>query len=141
MVATESSGSREYQGGAEFLLMGMDEMEFENSRNILSDPNVFIGGTGATSDSTFSKLGFKNTRKASEDDTIVDASKNKIAGDVVGDMPSVVCNKYGQELEAVNVQDVVYSPKNRFNIFSLTKRLKDGWKLGGDADALWIYKE
>ena len=96
----------------------------ENSRNILADPNVFIGDIGATSDSTFSKLEFKNTRKASGDDTIVDASKNKIAGDVVGDMPSVVCNKYGQELEAVNVQDVFYSPKNGFNLFSLSKRLK-----------------
>ena len=94
--------------------MGMSEMEFQKSRAILEDPNVFIGDTGATSDSTFSKVGFKNVRKATDVDTIVDASKNKISGSVVGDMPSIVCNKHGQEMGAVNVQDVVYSLKNDF---------------------------
>ena len=139
-VAADSSGGSGYNGGAEFLLMGMNEMEFNNSRSILEDPNVFIGDTGATSDSMFSKLGLKNVRKATEEDTIVDASKNKITGSVVGDMPSIICNKHGQELRGVNIQDVVYSPKNGFNLFSITKRLKIGWTLGGNADSLWITK-
>ena len=63
-------------------------------------------------------------RKATEYDTILDASKNKISGSVVGDMPSIICNKHGQELGGVNIQDVVYSPKNGFYLFSITRRLK-----------------
>ena len=108
------------------MMMRMNDMEFNNSRSILEDPNVFTGATGATSDSTFSKLGFENLLKATENDTIVDTSLNKISGSVVGYIPSIIFNKHGQKLVSVNIQDVVYSPKNEFNLFSITKRLKIG---------------
>ena len=71
-------------------------------------------------------------RRATESNEIVDASKNKITGSVVGYMPSIICNKHGQQLGYVNIQDVVYSPKNGFNLFSITKILK--------ADENWVAK-
>ena len=32
-------------------------------------------------------------------------------------------------------------PDSQFNLFSITKRQKMGWKLGGDKNAIWIEKE
>eukprot|EP00957_Ditylum_brightwellii_P143005 10896229-Ditylum_brightwellii.AAC.1 len=64
-------------------------MEFTGSNNILKDPNVFIGDTGATSDTTFLDLGLINVCPAGKGDSIVDASGNGIEGEIVGDMPSI----------------------------------------------------
>ena len=41
-VATDSSGSIN-KGGAELFLMGMNKMGFQNTQNILEDPNVLSG--------------------------------------------------------------------------------------------------
>ena len=35
---------------------------------------------------------------------------------------------------------VRYSPKNKFNLFSVTNRLMDGWDLGGDGKSIWLRK-
>ena len=79
--------------------------------------------------------------KETEDDTIVNASNNKITGSVVEYMSIIICNKHSQELGGVNIQDVMYSAKNGFNMFSITKRLKSGWKSGGNAYEIWISKD
>eukprot|EP00957_Ditylum_brightwellii_P087679 6676569-Ditylum_brightwellii.AAC.1 len=49
----------------EYGLVGKDaKFAFTNNAKILHDLNVFIGDTGATTDTTNSQFGFKNTRKA-----------------------------------------------------------------------------
>eukprot|EP00957_Ditylum_brightwellii_P182432 13897476-Ditylum_brightwellii.AAC.1 len=58
---------------------------------------MFIGDTGATYDSTFSEIRLTNKQQAGKLDNIMDASGNGIKGNVVEDMPSIVCNKNGQE--------------------------------------------
>eukprot|EP00957_Ditylum_brightwellii_P140112 10676410-Ditylum_brightwellii.AAC.1 len=65
-----------------------DKIALTGNSSILKDPNVFIGDTGATCDTTFSDLGFINVTQADEKDNIVNASGNAIEGKVVGDMPS-----------------------------------------------------
>eukprot|EP00957_Ditylum_brightwellii_P176626 13452896-Ditylum_brightwellii.AAC.1 len=64
-------------------------MAFTSSSNTLKDPNVFIGDTGATCDSTFSEIVLTNKQQTGKLDNIVDASGNGIKGNVVGDMPSI----------------------------------------------------
>ena len=78
-----------------------DGMMFPRTASILKDPNVFIGDTGATSDTTNSRYGFTNIKKATKGDNIVDASGRDIAGSMVGDLKVTVCNKNGQELVPV----------------------------------------
>eukprot|EP00957_Ditylum_brightwellii_P044066 3343865-Ditylum_brightwellii.AAC.1 len=57
MAATNTSQQNDH----EYLLMGAkDKMAFTSNSSILKDPNVFIGDTGATCDTTFSDLGFVN---------------------------------------------------------------------------------
>ena len=72
-------------------------MEFWASANILEDPNVFIGDTGASSDTTFSDLGFKNKRSSGKEDDITNALGNGIRGESVGNVSGIFCNKFGEE--------------------------------------------
>ena len=124
----------------EFLLMSMDKMEFKATAKLLEDPNVFIGDTGASSDTTASELGFRNRRAASMADRITDASGNDLSGKTVGDVSGSFCDKYGNEKCDVIIKEMVYSPSAEFNLFSLTKRLDQGWILGGNKNSIWISK-
>ena len=108
--------------------------------DLLKDPDIFIGDTGATCNSTNSDIGLVDVRQAKMTDNIIDASRNDILGSIVGDMPSTVCDKNGQELQDVMIKDIVHLPQSGYNLFSLTKRLEDGWTLGGNANAIWITK-
>eukprot|EP00957_Ditylum_brightwellii_P018201 1371281-Ditylum_brightwellii.AAC.1 len=70
----------------EYGLIGKGTHTFAANAKILNGPNVFIGHTGATSDTTNSKYGFVNVRKAASGDSIIDASGNGISGNIVGDI-------------------------------------------------------
>ena len=50
------------------------------------------------------------------------------------------CDKYGREQNNVIIEEMVHSPSAEFNLFSLTKRLDEGWTLGGNKDIIWISK-
>ena len=49
----------------------------------------------------------------------------------IGDVSGMVCSANGQDLGKVTLQQVRYSTTNSFNLFSLTKMIKQGWKLTG----------
>jgi hypothetical protein len=54
----------------------------------------------------------------------------------------VVCDKNGQELKEVVLDEVTHLPGAKFNLFSLSKMTRHGgWNLHGDKDALWIEKD
>ena len=36
---------------------------------------------------------------------------------------------------------LLHVPESQFNLFSITKRQKQRWRLGGDKDSIWIKKE
>ena len=39
------------------------------------------------------------------------------------------------------LKNVQYNPKSNFNLFSIGKAIKEGWKLSGDQEGLVIMKE
>ena len=41
----------------------------------------------------------------------------------------------------MNLPEVNIVPGNKYSLFSISQRLKQGWKLGGDDETLWITKE
>ena len=55
-------------------------------------------------------------------------------------MSGIFGNKFGEEQGQAKIQEMVYSSDAEFNLFSITKRLMDGWELSGNDDALWITK-
>ena len=81
----------------QLLFMGLNEMEFNATSKLLKDPNVFIGNTGATSNTTFSRLGLTNFKSANNGDNIFDASGNNISGEMVGDVWGTFFDKHGND--------------------------------------------
>ena len=55
-------------------------------------------------------------------------------------MTVVKCDKMGNDMNKIMLPDVRVIPSAKYNMFSLTKRLKDGWKMSGDTHALTIKK-
>jgi len=59
---------------------------------------------------------------------------------LIGDLKVTMCNKQGVMLGTGMIRDVVHLPTGCFNLFSVTKLIKDGWALGADKNALWLTK-
>ena len=58
-----------------------------------------------------------------------------------GSLRVAVHNKRGEEMIPMcKMTDVGYDPSHNFNLFSAGKRLKDGWKIGGDDKMIWLQK-
>ena len=71
-------------------------------------------------------------------DRITDASGNSVKGNKVGKLRSVISDKYGNEEKSMTIKAVVHMPGSKFNLFSIAKRLEEGWKLFGDSNKIWI---
>ena len=54
----------------------------------------------------------------------------------ISDIPGVVCNSQGSQVLPVKMINIALVPDCAFNLFSISKRLKQGWLLGGNANAL-----
>eukprot|EP00957_Ditylum_brightwellii_P186014 14162177-Ditylum_brightwellii.AAC.1 len=52
----------------------------------------------------------------------------------------MVCDCNGNSLFKSSMKNIKYCKENRYNLFSLTKQMKNGWLLHGNNDALWITK-
>ena len=54
----------------------------------------------------------------------------------ISDTPGAICDNQGNQISPVRMTNVALVPDRAFNLFSISKRLKQGWSLGGDAHAL-----
>ena len=124
----------------EFLLMAMGEMKFPDSMRLLSDPNIWIADTGATTDSTGFDYGVIKTRAGTVNDQLMDASGKSMPSTVIGNLPVTKINCEGKEEENIVLQDVNVVPTAKYNLFSVTKRTKEGWELQGNKEALVLKK-
>ena len=51
------------------------------------------------------------------------------------------CNKFGINLLKAMSKDIQYNPKSNFNLFSIGKAIKEGWKSSGDRQGLVLMKD
>ena len=107
---------------------------------MLSDPNIIIANTDATFDSTCHPKGIVKKKKSSKNDVITAANEAEIMSTEIGNLPVTQIDKNGQEVQDLKLKDVTLNPHGTYNIFSVTKRMKDGWKLYGDDIALGLKK-
>ena len=110
----------------EFMCMTTNTMRFPDSLKLLEDPNVMIVDTGATCDSTPHAAGIIKTRDATESDGIKYASGKSMNAKNVGNMSAMKCDKMGQEVDRIVLPDVRVTPSAKYNLFSLSKRMKEG---------------
>ena len=64
----------------------------------------------------------------------------KTATEIITDLRGAFCDNQGNRLTKLMLSKVRYSLKNKFNMFIITKRLMNGWGLGGDVNAIWLRK-
>jgi len=67
-------------------------------------------------------------------------SGSVINANVVGDLPGTICDKHGTGLTDGIIQENAHCPNMLCNVFSVTKLLLAGWKLGGNQNAIWLDK-
>ena len=130
-------------GRVEYLLCQVTKEEMvtdDTSQSILDDPNVWIADSGATSDSTPHAEGMIKEMKATYADAVTVGNGNTISASKVGNIPGMICDKDGKEIKSATLKDVTVLPDAKFNLFSLTKRLKDGWTMDGNKTAITLQK-
>jgi hypothetical protein len=129
--------------GVEYILPGVDQsMTFCNHTKMLMDPNLWIGDTGATIHSTPYDIGGINLRPAGRMDGITVGNGDFVSAQKIVDIVSTVVTNKGVEKETVQMTDVAVHPKSAFNLFSITKMMKQGWKVGNDhPNNMWLAKD
>ena len=140
--ATAISGSRNsteflLYAGMECGLMSTKNM-FPDSYDLLQMPEIWIGNTAATTDMTPHRMGMTEVANPQGDIHVVMGNKQVEKSTAVGNISSIVCDNQGHEQISVKMTDVALVPDCAFNLFSLSKRLKKGWSLQGNADALTL---
>ena len=80
--------------------------------------------------------GMVRMKKSVKTVSIVLGNKQVKTTVAIGDIPGVVCNNQGNQVLPVKMTNIALVPDCTFNLFSISKRLKQGWLLGGDVNAL-----
>ena len=132
-AAAVETGSR-----VELLLCTMD---FQTEIELLNDPDVWIGDTGATVHMSPHKGGIMNVRQGSKEDAVTMGNKQVEQATEVADIPGMVWDKNGNKLHPTILKDVAIVPNSGYNLFSLTKMMSAGWKLIGDKKSLKLKKD
>jgi hypothetical protein len=112
----------------ELLLSNIDEVS--HLHDMLTQPDIWIGDTAATVHMSPHEHGMINMKKIRGGITV--GNGEVMMANKVGDIPCEMCDKYGNVLKKCIVTDVAVTRGSPFNLFSLTKMMKQGWTLGGD---------
>ena len=123
--------------GLEYGLMSTKNM-FPDSYNLLQTPEIWIGDTAATTDMTPHRMGMTEVTNPPGDVHVVMGNKQVEKSTAIGSISSFVCDNQGNQKLNVKMTDVALVPNCAFNLFSLSKWLKKGWSLHGNADALTL---
>jgi hypothetical protein len=124
----------------EVALIEQQTVEFPQEFHMLFDPKVWIADTGASADSTPCLMGATKIRPTVEGDGVVVGNGQKSQTEQVIDLSGWKCDEEGNKEFKIQMKDVKVVPDNKFNLFSITKRLSSGWKLDGDEKSLWLSK-
>ena len=111
---------------------------FPDSYDLLQTPEIWIGDTAATTDMTPHRKGMTEVSRPPSDVNIVMGNKQVEKSTAIESISSVVCDNRGNQQLNMEMTDVALVPNCAFNLFSLSKRLKKGWSLHGNDDALTL---
>jgi hypothetical protein len=125
----------------ELVMQAMDDkQEFPKALQLLNDPNIFIGDTGASVDMTPNKSCLTDSKTC--DMTVHVGNSEHTSATHSGRLPAMVCDKKGVEQFKITFPEMHVVPSAPYNIISLTLRMENGWDLGGNKhDGIWIEKD
>ena len=97
-----------------------------------------MADTAATTHITFSKNGARNERKC--DIVSVGHMGEGVVSTSIVDIPGQFENKDGEIGLTAELTDVRYDEKYNFNLFSLSKIMRNGWSLRGNTNGITATK-
>jgi len=101
---------------------------------LLDDPNVWIGDTAATVLMTPHVIGFiKNQKDKNRSQSITVGNGKQEVAMMHGIVKGRLVNKNGEELGTAVLTDVAYAPNMKFNLASLSRLMKNGCLIKGNA--------
>ena len=106
--------------------------------DIMNDDEVWIGDSGATAHTTYVKEGIVNSRSGDDDEAIIMGNGLAAKADLVGCIQGQAISK--QKVVNIKMNEVMYSPDARFNLFSFSAMIKTGWTLHGDKKEMVLSK-
>ena len=112
--------------------MNMSDGIFPDNAIFLNDRNIMIAETDSTCDSTCHSKGMINMKKATKRDTVTAAIGEEMIPTEIGNMQVTQVNKNGREVQELELKDVMLNPQGTYSLFSMKKRMKEGWTLYGD---------
>jgi hypothetical protein len=139
---SEQANANINQGSArvKFLLHG-SKMMFPNTQAMLDDPNVWTANLPAAVHTAPHKKGMtKGNEAAAGEDSVTVGDGTNVKASKVANVCSMMCDKCGKEFNEATMQDVTHLLDGNFNLFSLSKLLKEGWKLAGDKMSIKLTK-
>jgi hypothetical protein len=118
----------------ELLLSNIDyePNTFSHQQDMLLQLGIWIGDTAATvhmSPHQEGMVNMKNTRGG-----IAVGKGEVMVAKKTGEIPCEIMDNYGNPLKTCVIKDVALTKSSPFNLFSLTKMMKQGWTLGGDQE-------
>ena len=111
--------------------------EFKKGKNCKLNNNTWLGDTGATTHMRYSLEGMKDLKSCEVKITL--GSGKKIVGTKWGTWCGTILRTDGTT-DPITLKDVVYCPELSFNLFSLTKGMVNGGKLGSDGTMISMTK-
>jgi hypothetical protein len=128
-------GNASIDGGSkiEYLLATSDGlMSFPLSQKMLTDIDVWVADSAASVHTSPHDDGMTDVEEATDEDAITVGNGASVEAVKIGKISGMICDKHGNELNATTLLEVTHLPEGKFNLFSLSKMMKDGWTLGGN---------
>jgi hypothetical protein len=116
-----------------------DQQLFPKALKLLSDPNFWIGDTGASVDVTPVSEGMTDSRPCNV--SVHVGNSEHTSATYSGSLSVTVCDNAGVELFDASFPDMHLVPQAPYNIISITQRMESGWELAGDKHAGIILKK
>jgi hypothetical protein len=102
---------------------------------LLTNSNLWIANTGATIHSTLNKA--LSSDWVEENDTVIVMGYGQKEDAVFQQsVKGLVMDSNGKSQGNIILSNVMYIPNGRYNLISVTKIMKQGWKLEGNGDGL-----
>jgi hypothetical protein len=112
---------------------------FNSTLEMVKDPNVFLIDTGASVHSTGNSFGLYDLKDPKGSSSTV-GNGSTVKTKSIGKMRVTVCNKGGNELSPLTVNEMHLMPGSPFNLLSGTNMIMQGCRMIGEGSSITFTK-
>ena len=116
------------------------KVSFPKTMGLLNDPTIWIADSACTAHSTCHKNGMIELSKPNDGAVFIQPNGSELKHEATGKIPVTACDQYGETLQNFTLTNVKYVKEQKFNLFSTSRIVMDGWKPSGGKDALIFEK-